>query len=638
LLAAVLTMRLSTPFAIVLAVTVIGGCAAGHRHAASSRPGVCSPRSAVGPQHVTVAGTGLLVNGCPFFVKGGGVSQIEMIPELKARGANALRTWSDLRGRETLDAAQASGLMVAMGIWLPRELDKFNFSSRVARDHWKQSVLATVNRMKDHPALLAWDIGNELNLKYTDDRVWDFVNDLAEAIHEVDHDHPVMTVVTAFGDVPGGPAWASTGMMRALVKRAPELDLLGVNEYADLDTLPARLQAAGWNKPYLITEWGQRGWWEHKNFLAGTMPESSSGDRADKTLVMHEQLKKDPRCAGGFVFFWGRTYSATHTWFSLFLDPQHRLEPVDALEKSWTGRWPEHRAPHVTGLSFDGSPVPNALVFSAPGEHRVSVAVTTPGSRALKYRWELFQQLSPDPDGPNEHRLPLLARWSSEGPETEFLPPKRDGAYRLFSYVDDEWGGVGTANAAFRVTGFAGVGDLEAQGPYHLGAMYEGPIRRGATLTGATAYLADWDETGLFITTMLDTREGVEAHELVPIGTPKWLGGGLRYLSNGTKQTIDVSRFKTLHVSLKSKASTAATLKMEMAFIAQKETWATKTRQITAANYGFRGDNQWHDLAIPIRDFGPMDATRVHCPLSFGMKMGGIETSLKVDNVYLSED
>jgi hypothetical protein len=447
-----------------------------------------------------------------------------------------------------------------------------------------------------------------------------------------------MTVVTAFGDVPNGPAWASSGMMRALVKRAPEIDLLGVNEYADLDTLPARLQAAGWTKPYLATEWGQRGWWENPDFLSGTMPEPSSGDRADKALVGHEQLVKAGKCAGGFVFLWGRVYSATHTWFSLFLDPQHRLEAVDALQKAWTGSWPEHRAPHVTGLSVDGAPVPSGLVFSTADTHRVSVAATTPGSRAIKYTWELFQQLSPDPDGPNEHRLPLLARWSSEGPGSDFTPPKRDGAYRLFAYVEDEWGGVGAANVAFRVNGFAGVGDLEPRGPYHLGALYEGPIRRGATLSGAKVVLTSWEETGVFITTMVDTREGVEAHELVPVGTPDWLGGGIRYALNGKRQTIDISSFKTLHVSLKSKASTAPTLKMEMSFIAKNETYPTQTRQIMAASYGFRGDNQWHDLAIPIRDFGPMEPTRVHAPLSFGMKMGGPDTSLKVDNVYLSED
>jgi hypothetical protein len=137
---------------------------------------------------------------------------------------------------------------------------------------------------------------------------------------------------------------------------------------------------------------------------------------------------------------------------------------------------------------------------------------------------------------------------------------------------------------------------------------------------------------------MVDTREGVEAHELVPVGTPDWLGGGIRYALNGKRQTIDISSFKTLHVSLKSKASTAPTLKMEMSFIAKNETYPTQTRQIMAASYGFRGDNQWHDLAIPIRDFGPMEPTRVHAPLSFGMKMGGPDTSLKVDNVYLSED
>ena len=46
---------------------------------------------------------------------------------------------------------------------------------------FREKVLA----YRHHPALLAWIIGNELNHGYTNPRVYDAVNDVAEMIHDV---------------------------------------------------------------------------------------------------------------------------------------------------------------------------------------------------------------------------------------------------------------------------------------------------------------------------------------------------------------------------------------------------------------------------------------------------------------------
>ena len=50
----------------------------------------------------------------------------------------------------------------------------------------KEKLREEVLKYKDHPALLAWGIGNELNLQYKNPKVWNAVNDIAKMIHEVD--------------------------------------------------------------------------------------------------------------------------------------------------------------------------------------------------------------------------------------------------------------------------------------------------------------------------------------------------------------------------------------------------------------------------------------------------------------------
>ena len=55
-------------------------------------------------------------------------------------------------------------------------------------------VVDEVNAMRDHPALLGWAIGNELNLEATNLKVYNAVNDISKMIHEIDPNHPTTTI------------------------------------------------------------------------------------------------------------------------------------------------------------------------------------------------------------------------------------------------------------------------------------------------------------------------------------------------------------------------------------------------------------------------------------------------------------
>ena len=58
-----------------------------------------------------------------------------------------------------------------------------------------EKIVSIVKKTKDHPAVLMWAIGNELDfvppLEPFNPRVWDAVNQAARAIHAVDPNHPV---------------------------------------------------------------------------------------------------------------------------------------------------------------------------------------------------------------------------------------------------------------------------------------------------------------------------------------------------------------------------------------------------------------------------------------------------------------
>ena len=155
-----------------------------------------------GPIKVEIVATNngyqLLRGGQPYIVKGAGVVS-QNLKSLLAHGGNSLRTWS-VDGRaetaqELLDRAHALGLTVSLGLEFHRERQGFDYNDVDAVALQFEQSKARVLKYKDHPALLTWIIGNELNFNFENPKVYDAVNDVAKMIHELDPNHPTTTTL-----------------------------------------------------------------------------------------------------------------------------------------------------------------------------------------------------------------------------------------------------------------------------------------------------------------------------------------------------------------------------------------------------------------------------------------------------------
>ena len=140
----------------------------------------------------------LLVNEKPFYIKGAGVD-LGNIKSLADFGGNAFRTWQvnngEKTGLEILDEAHKNGLMVCMGIEVERERHGFDYDNEHAVAEQMAEIKKDILALKDHPALLMWGIGNELNLRHENPKVWDAVNDLSKMIHQIDPNHLTTTML-----------------------------------------------------------------------------------------------------------------------------------------------------------------------------------------------------------------------------------------------------------------------------------------------------------------------------------------------------------------------------------------------------------------------------------------------------------
>ncbi|MGE5279904.1 MAG: glycoside hydrolase family 2 TIM barrel-domain containing protein [Deltaproteobacteria bacterium] len=262
----------------------------------------------------------LEVDGAPFEIKGvgcgiaRGTNGEDYLQMARDMGANVVRTWGTDQGtQEYLDHAAELGLKVIAGIWIDYTDEQGTHSYLGKKEHiWakRREILSYVSRFRNHPAILMWGLGNEAIFltKNEEERraLCGFLEEMVQVIHRVDPDHPVVY------------ASASKMAFAYLAKDVPSLDVIGANEYASIRALQGAWQDAGFDKPYLVTEYGP--------YLSQARPRdvnrrASEQQDYQKALLyrsMTEQIWEfSGYNIGGVVFHLGETSQESMTWWNL---------------------------------------------------------------------------------------------------------------------------------------------------------------------------------------------------------------------------------------------------------------------------------------------------------------------------------
>lgn len=385
-------------------------------------------------------------NGEPYFIKGAGGSQnLALLADI---GGNSIRTWGTNDDTEALlDRAHELGLTVMLGLSLKHERHGFDYDNKEAVAAQKAEARKQVLKYRDHPALLAWGLGNEVDLMYTNTRVWHAVEDIAQMVQELDPNHLVTTVV----------AGVDEEKIRLIKERVPNIDYLSVNIYGGLETLPEAVQRVGWDGAYTVTEWGPTGHWQIQRTDWDVPIEQTSTEKAAVYRERYEQgVLGDPEKAlGSYVFLWGQKQETTPTWYGLFLESGQTTEVVDTMQYLWTGDWPEHRAPSINEFVVHGQPAQDSVYLDANRVYQASLDAVHPNNTAFEVRWEILPESTDigaggDPEDRPEPLEGFVVEADGEG-SLKFRAPSEKGAYRLFAYVTDHHDKAATANFPFFV-------------------------------------------------------------------------------------------------------------------------------------------------------------------------------------------
>lgn len=393
----------------------------------------------------TDTGWQLLRDGKPYFIRGAGGNT--GLKEMVAAGANSLRTWGSDDIDDLLDEAHALDLSVSVGIWLGHERHGFDYNDEAQVKAQLENARKAVMRYKDHPAVLLWGVGNEMEGFDTGDNptIWKAVNDIASMIKELDPAHPTMVVTAEIGGE----------RISNIEKYGSAIDIHGINSYGGSASIPERYRTKGATKPYILTEFGPPGEWEVTKNDWGAAYELTSTEKAQRYKNIYQQgvLSTPDLALGSYVFIWGYKMEATATWFGMFLPDGSPLAAVDVMTEMWSGQPPKNLAPVIKPLIVKGD------TQLDPGtELEVMSEISDSEAGEVNVRWVLRRELQGEQIG-GDYRamIPDIedAIIESRTDRAVIRMPEEPGPYRLFLYAYDDTGKAATANVPLLVKGEA---------------------------------------------------------------------------------------------------------------------------------------------------------------------------------------
>ena len=395
----------------------------------------------------TENGFSLMRNGQPYYVKGvGGKVNFDKMVEI---GANSFRLWGDEDAQLYLDEAQKRGLTVMLGFWLQQERNGFDYDNAEKVKKQNDYFKSVVDKFKNHPALLLWGIGNELDLQYTNPNVWYAVQDLAHYIHQVDPNHPTSTVTAGLDSM----------NVQYLVQRCPDIDIYGINTYGDIDSVVKNVAHYGWNGPYMITEWGPDGHWTSPQTSWGVSLEQSSTEKKISYYNRYNNCiaANKNQCLGSYAFLWGDKQEYTETWYGLFSKNNLPTEPIDALEMVFTGKEILNPAPSIVNFTLDGKTAKQNVELKADNTYIAQLEAKVGdkiNDERIRYNWRIMAESTDKKAGGDVEKaadeIKGLIKKGKASNEVHFFAPTIEGQYRLFVSATCN-GKVAYANIPFLV-------------------------------------------------------------------------------------------------------------------------------------------------------------------------------------------
>jgi hypothetical protein len=396
----------------------------------------------------TENGFQLFRNGKPFYIQGAGGESYFM--ELAEIGGNTIRLYDTLNLQNKLDEAHKYNLAVIVDIPIPAYNKLYNlYEDEKENLILKQKIKNFIHQYKEHPALLIWNLGNEIKYPFVlkKNKFIKTFNELVSIIQTEDPNHPVSTAI----------AGVSRKAMSSIYIHSPEIDLLSFNTFGGTKLTNSNFAQISFlfgSRPYFFSELGSDGPWEARFTAWGAQIEQTTVKKAEhyKERYNFVQNNKDKGCLGSLFFYWGTKLERTHTWFSLFKDGS-KSEIIKEIEHIWNNNV---KKPSFFGMDYmlvNEKGAYDNIVFVPDELINSKLIFNHKGFDSLLIEWEIRPEAWHLDTGYVELSFDNKVRSfvSIDKNTATFITPGIEGAYRIFAYVYDKDGYFATTNTPFYV-------------------------------------------------------------------------------------------------------------------------------------------------------------------------------------------
>ena len=153
-----------------------------------------------------------------------------------------------------------------------------------------------------------------------------------------------------------------------------------------------------------------------------------------------------------------------------------------------------------------------------------------------------------------------------------------------------------------------------------IGIFYEGGASQWIDVDNVSQHFYIY-EASFTVATSDERVEGYTSDEIV-VARDTWWGGGVHW-----DDPRDLSAYTTMHVALMSEDNAALEIAMQA---------GGDEGKLAASDYGFVADGAWHDVVIPLEDFG-LSLSAVDVPLVLVGEAWDSGSSFHIDDLYLDD-
>lgn len=259
------------------------------------------------------AGNGFQLNGKNVLLRGGNMhhdngplgsatidrAEYRRVEIMKANGYNAIRTSHNPPSSQFLDACDQLGMLVldeAFDMWQrPKKPQDYHL---YFDDWWQKDLSSMVLRDRNHPCVIMWSIGNEVNER-ADSSGLKLAKKMYDLIKTIDDTRPVTEAICGFWDHPGRE-WGDT---------APAFKILDVGGYnyqwrqyePDHDLFPQRIVAG--TESIVLEAWENWNQVKNHSFVIGDFLWTGMDYLGEASIGHAVQVKKGETFNKGWPWF-----------------------------------------------------------------------------------------------------------------------------------------------------------------------------------------------------------------------------------------------------------------------------------------------------------------------------------------------